>query len=114
MRHRHLQVLPKPQANPARHPVVAVQAIVLQTFPGDKGLHVGQKLRQVVNHVMLGIRRRRTGIEMNDARALIKFEHLRQIRILAARIHIDGNAVLAQLTAQLAHIDIHPARHLPP
>ena len=89
---------------------MTVQQVIVHILAGGKSQDPLKKFRQVVPYPVFGVRRCRTGMQVNDPRPRPKGHHRGLPGILAAGIDIDRNTLLAQETTEFPDIDVHPAR----
>ena len=89
---------------------MTVQEIIVHLLAGRKGQDPFNKFRQVVPYLVLGVRRCRAGMQVNDPCPRPKGHHRRLPGILAAGIDIDRNTLLAQEATEFSDIDVHATR----
>src|SRR5581483_3011761 len=110
--HRHVRHAPKlgePRSDPAREPVVAVHDRVLDALALDEPFEVVDERRQVLDDRVLVDAVAWTGVEVDDARTGAERHDARQARLRLAREDVDVDAGAAELAAQLADVELHPA-----
>ena len=89
---------------------MTVQEIIVHILAGRKGQDTFDKFRQVVPYPVLGVRRRRASMQVNDPCPWPEGHHSRLPGVLAAGIDIDCNTLLAQEATEFPDVDVHTTR----
>src|SRR5262249_57915653 len=89
---------------------MTVQEIIVYILAGGKGQDTFDKFRQVVPYPVLGVRRSRAGMQVNDPGPRTKGHYSRLPGVLAAGIDIHCNTLLAQEATEFPDVDVHAAR----
>ena len=94
----------------ARHPVVAVDQVVMDALFGGKLLDALDELGQVSRQLLLGQGHLGPGGDVHHAVAVAQVvQHVRDVLVLRAGEDIHVHAAAAQVARDLADVDVHPA-----